>query len=223
MAESMSGFPPCPPGLEWLPHSRFNLRFNPFGELTRQQRITAAVVDIDEHVEWLHRGSRAIQFIGDCGRGKSTHLLAMLNQFPSAAHVYIPEDGPTPVIPPGNPLLIDEAQRLPWRVRREVFRRGMTLILGTHVDLISPLTRSGFAVRTIHVSADFDAPRLCEILNRRIELARLGPGKIPVITLQQAERLVARFGNDIRSTESYLYERLRILVRSSHGKMSLID
>lgn len=213
----------CPPALAWLPYSRFNLRCNPFGELTRQQRTAAAVVDIDDHVQWLAGARRAVQFIGDCGRGKSTHLLAMLHRFPTAAHVYLPAIGPTPEIAHGDPLLIDEAQRLAWWTRRSVFRRGVALILGTHADLISPLTRAGYKVRTIQVSENLDGPRLCEILNRRIELARLGPGKIPEITVVEAARLVARFGNDIRSTEAFLYERMRNVVRANHGELSFID
>lgn len=222
-AQTTNGFPICPPALAWLPHARFNLRYNPFGELTRQQRIAAAVVEIDDHVQWLVGARRAVQFIGDCGRGKSTHLLAMLHCFPTAAHVYLPAIGALPEIPHGDPLLIDEAQRLPWHVRWRVFRRGVPLILGTHTDLISPLTRAGYTVRTIHVSENHDGVRLCKILNRRIEMARLGPGKIPEITLDEAERLVERFGNDIRSTEAYLYERMRSLMRSNHGELPFVD
>ncbi|WP_203329134.1 hypothetical protein [Candidatus Laterigemmans baculatus] len=229
--------------LAWLPLAHLNLRYNPFGELTRQQRAAAAVVETDELVPWIQAAEphapspsaaearrstkacsmRALQFMGDCGRGKTTHLLTLQTQLPDSAYVYLAADAPTPAIPVGVPLLIDEAQRLPWLVRRRVLRRRVPLILGTHVDLAGPLERAGYRVRTIDVSEHLDARRLVEILNRRIELARLRPGELPRISQQDAERLIGRFGNNIRAIESYLYDQLHILTRTKHGKVRFVD
>lgn len=221
--------------LAWLPFAHLNLRYNPFGELTGQQRAAAAVVEIDELVDWL-RGPegdsesktrpptrRALQFMGDCGRGKTTHLLTLQTQFPGAAYVYLAADQPTPAIPVGDPLLIDEAQRLPWYVRRRVFRRGVPLILGTHLDLATPLGRAGYMVRTIEVSEHLDARRLVAILNRRIEMARLRPGELPLVSQQDAERLIGKFGNNIRAIESYLYDQLQNLMRTKNGQVRFVD
>ncbi len=62
------------------PFARFHLYRNPFGELTRQERAELAVVDLQPLVQWLNaptRKGQVLQFVGPCGHGKSTHLLAL--------------------------------------------------------------------------------------------------------------------------------------------------
>jgi len=59
------------------PYLRWNLLRNPFGELTRQERAELAVVDVAIYLAELQAGRTALHFLGDQGRGKSTHLLAI--------------------------------------------------------------------------------------------------------------------------------------------------
>ena len=194
----------------WLPFARFNLRCNPFGELTRDERAVVAVVEADRWLEWLQKETwRAVQFIGPCGRGKTTHLLALQAHLPGAHYVYLPQVGPLPAIPASNPLLVDEAQRLPWRVRREVFRRGAMLILGTHTNLTRPLRRAGYRVQTVAVAQSTDTAQVHAIMNRRIDLARLALGPVPQLTMTDAQSLVGRFGNNVRAMEADLYEQMQ--------------
>lgn len=101
----------------WLPWASCNLRRNPFGELTREERAEVAEVDVDRIAGRVAKPHTAVQLIGDCGRGKTTRMLALMNRFPDASYVYLPENGPCPAIADGNPLLIDEAQRLPRTAR----------------------------------------------------------------------------------------------------------
>ena len=63
------------PGLAF---AHLNLRRNPFGEPLRAERGELAVADrsmLEEWVERLQRPGFAVQFLGGCGRGKTTHLL----------------------------------------------------------------------------------------------------------------------------------------------------
>ena len=60
-----------------LPFAHLNLRFNPFGEATPEERAKLAVVDIERFAQRLCAPGFAVQFIGEHGRGKSTHLLAL--------------------------------------------------------------------------------------------------------------------------------------------------
>jgi hypothetical protein len=200
-----------------------NLRRNPFGELTREERVRAAVVDCAPLCEWLDADRRAVQFIGDCGRGKTTRLLAIAECCPHAAYVYLPPVGLRPDIPPGRPLLIDEAQRLPWRWRRRVWRRGGPLVLGTHVDLARSLRRFGYEVRTVDVAAELNPRLLRNVLNRRIELARLDERTTPRATDADARALISRFGNDVRTMERYLYDRIQRCAGGSDGQVRLVD
>src|SRR5262249_43157873 len=100
------------------PYRRWNLRRNPFGELTREERAELALVDVEQHLAELRQGRTALQFLGPCGHGKTTHLLALQRELDEAVYIYLPEDGPQPPIPAIRPLLLDEAQRLSSWQRR---------------------------------------------------------------------------------------------------------
>ena len=203
----------------WLPFAELNLLRNPFGELSREDRITAAVVDTDRWVGRLEDSRYALQLLGDCGRGKSTHMLALSSRFSTSAYVYLPEDQPLPLIPQGNPLFIDEAQRLPWWKRSPAFRRRVPLVLGTHQDLRAPLERFGYHVETVQVASFTSPARVHRVLNRRIELARLGPGDLPEISAAMVATLMEEFGDDLRSMEDWLYEQFQVIVNKEHDEI----
>ncbi len=191
------------------PFAHLNLSRNPFGELTRETRGELAVVSEFQFAGWLERlnsGDRfALQFIGPSGHGKTTHLLALRCHLARAEYLYLPEDGPQPRVPDARPLLLDEAQRLSkWRRWRLMHGRG-PLVLGTHADLSPALRRYGWEIETVMVTTLDSAERTLEILNRRIEAARAGPGDVPCLELSQAIRLQQRFGGDLRSIEQFLY------------------
>ncbi|QEF96296.1 hypothetical protein Mal15_03230 [Stieleria maiorica] len=229
--------PDCTPSLAPRPQSRWpgaNLFRNPFGELTRSERAELAVVSVDAIVAAIgHRSDadgqitfqprHAYQLIGDCGRGKTTRMLAIGKRFPSASYVYLPEDQPCPSIPTGEPLLIDEAQRLPGRVRRKVLASGVTLVLATHNDLSGALHRAGYTVTTEKIGLSLSVTQLTEILNRRIMASRRDPHRpVPRIGEDDVAELIRRFGTDVRSIESYLYDIVQAQV-SHHGEMRFID
>ena len=225
-----SAVPPAPPAPprpaspgHWLPFAHLNLRRNPFGELPPLERVRVAVVDIACWLPWLSGDRRALQWVGDCGRGKTTHLLALHARLPQAAYVYLPEEGGCPPIPAGRPLLIDEAQRLPWRTRSRVFNSGCPLVLGTHVDLSRPLRRHGYQVRTVQVAAGVDADRLATIINRRIDAARLAAGPVPQLSMGDAQRLLERWRDDIRGIEGFLYERMQQHAGGHRGEVRFVD
>ena len=150
-------------------------------------------------------------------------MLALKKRFADASYVYLPEDQPCPSIPAGNPLLIDEAQRLPRRVRRQVFIAGSTLVLATHKDLTRPLKKFGYTVVTERIGLGLTAERLVDILNRRINASRRDPRRSsPQVGLADAEELIRRFGTDIRQIESYLYDVVQSQ-ENHHGQMRFID
>ncbi len=60
------------------PYRRFNLVRNPFGELTRFEQAELAVCgQLSDWLELLKSPRAALQFVGDCGFGKTTLLLAI--------------------------------------------------------------------------------------------------------------------------------------------------
>ncbi len=205
-----------------LPWAWCNLWRNPFGELTREERAELAVVDVATLASHVHHPRTALQLIGECGRGKTTRMLALLRHFPDASYVYLDEDLPCGAIAEGVPLMIDEAQRLPRKVMHRIFATGLPLVLATHRDLTRPLKKAGYDVTTYQLGDTNNAQLVADSANRRIEASRLGPGPIPTLSRHDADRLVSRFGSDIRGIEGYLYEQVQLQVYSD-GEMRFVD
>lgn len=215
----------------WLPFSRWNLRYNPFGELMPSERAAVAVFDARPIALQLLQGQTAIQFIGQCGRGKTTHLLALQRHLaiPAAAAIYLP---PLSWAAPqwwyktlqlsGAAIIIDEAQRMPPPVRLALFRRRVPLVLGTHRDLTGPLRRAGYRVFTYAIGPQNDARHVAEVANARLAAARLTAAEVPQLSIEDAQWLVARFGDDLRAIESFLYHQVQQQV-GCNGQMRFVD
>lgn len=196
------------------PYTVHNLRRNPFGELTREERSELAVVEnLDEWMEALRDDRTALQFVGDCGFGKTTHLLAIEKCLPDAAYVYYPETGPRPALPCKRPVLVDEADRMGWRQHMKLLHGGGPIVIGTHVDYSWRLRLAGFRVVNVNVAFPKETSVLAKILNRRIEASRLVDGlPIPQIDEEFAEKLKLRFNSNLRCIEHFLYERFQLSI-----------
>lgn len=207
------------PGPVVSPWARLGLRRNPFGEPPPEDAGALIVApEVEGLAEHLRRAGSAVQVLGQEGRGKTARLRALGLRFPAAPYAYLPEDGPLPELPrvgkakPSVPaLLLDEAQRLPRRRRRRLFRtlaeRGATLGLASHQDLRRELEDAGLGVETT-VAAGLDPERLLAIVERRLEWARLERADRPPPrpSHAQAEELIRRFGDDLRGLLDHLYE-----------------
>jgi hypothetical protein len=180
-----------------LPYAHLNLRFNPFREATREERAALAVVDIDDLVPWLAAPRRVVQFVAPHGHGKSTHLIALHARFPGAPFIKIHE-GERAGIPEVPLVFIDEIELMPRR--RDLWRRSGSFAFGSHRDLGAELR--GLVVRTVVLGE----PRLRELVDRRIEWARRGPGPVPRVSDRTLATLTARHGGDVRAIEAELYD-----------------
>lgn len=196
------------------PYERFNLVRNPFGELPRAERAELAVVDeLDRWLALLNDSKTAIQFVGGCGFGKSTHLAAIEKHLPSATYVYYPETGHRPPLPRTRPLLVDEADRMGWRAHWRMLRESGPIVIGTHVDYAWRLSRCGFRVTTVDVERMVTPNLVARILNRRIEASRLDARMlVPQVNVEFAEQLLKRFESNLRRIEHFLYERFQLSI-----------
>jgi hypothetical protein len=122
----------------------------------------------------------------------------------------------------GNPLIIDEAQRIPGPVRARIFSRDTSLVLGTHRDLTRQLRWAGYRVITERVGPGNDAEHLRSVVNARLQAARLTAGDVPELSLAEAEVLIDRFGDDLRAAEGFLYHQVQRQA-SGDGQMRFID
>lgn len=160
-----------------LAFAHLNLRRNPFGEPERSERGGLAIVDERTLANWIRRLCEpgfALQFIGENGRGKSTHLLALHRRFPSAPIVFVGE-GEKHRLPSGAPFFLDEAQRVGRRRLARLFRRGGSVALGSHANHFTELAAAGLDVVTVYPAADLEPAKLARILERRIRRAQRSP------------------------------------------------
>lgn len=188
-----------------LAFEHLNLKYNPFGELTPDERARLAVTNVADFVERLSHSGFALQIMGEQGRGKTSHLLALKRHFPDAAYIYYPEAGPRPVVPQSPILFLDETQRFSQAERLALFKRKAALVIATHQDHIAEFNRVGLEHHTIHLKG-ISAQRLHLILEKRLEAARRTQGAIPYFEDDGVQTLIAQFGDDLRSMEDYLYD-----------------
>lgn len=207
------------------PWAAWGLRRNPFGEPPREEAGGLVVMpELDEVVAHVGAAPAALQLLGDAGRGKTARLARLGSAFPGSVYVYLPEDGPRPAIPDlvSVPLALrlDEAQRLPRRRRRRLFReaarKGLSLAIASHEDLGAELEGAGLAVKT-RVVAGLDAAQLRAIVARRLEWASARVCRVPVLDDATAERLLERFGDDLRSLLDHLYDLFQSAPRTDDG------
>ena len=195
--------------MDSIPFIHLNLRRNPFGDFDAEERTQLANVELGSALEHLRPRSQshtpALQIIGQKGYGKTTHLLSIATHFPDAAYVHIPEGEHVKIPSFGEPLLIDEAQRLTLWQRLWLFRSRRTLVLGTHRDFTQHLKWAGRSVLTLNAARHTTPARIEQILNDRIKSVRRCSESIPVVTSATAEKLFALYGNDLRSMQHHLY------------------
>lgn len=180
------------------PFAHLNLRRNPFGELDADERAALAVVDVAPLAD-----GEVVQFIGDSGRGKTTHLLALMRLHADALYDRLGEGETRPhvAVRRGGIWLLDEAQRASPRFLRRGVERARACAFGTHQDLSAALGRS---VKTVHVGG-LSPEKLDAIVRRRIEAVRRGPGPLPRVPQATLQALIHRHGDDLRAIERTLY------------------
>lgn len=193
-----------------LAFKRLNLRWNPFGEAAPDDIARLAVVEVEQYVERLKHPRFAVQCLGEAGRGKSTHLLALHRFFPSMPYLRFREDAKLPRIPHAPVLFLDEAQRLPPGQRMRVFSRIASFVIGTHEDHSIELARAGVEVASIRLRG-LASGRLAEIIQRRIEWARRGPGPVPSLSASEITWLIEQYGDDLSAILGRLYEEFQTL------------
>ncbi len=191
-----------------LPYAKQNLRYNPFGELDRQDRIDLAIprCDFDEVTRFVLMDKSAVQFIGEMGSGKSTHLLLLASQLPQFGYLHLPVDQ-SRIVLPKEFLLVDEAQRIPRLQVKSLFQQANHILLGTHRCFEKRLLRLGFQVKTINLDLLPNDQWLQSAFQRRIDRARRSDRTVPQIQLSTVLKLRNKFGNNIRAMERQLYEQ----------------
>jgi hypothetical protein len=200
-----------------LPFAHLNLRFNPFGELTREQRAATAIINLDKLPALNSKSRIAIQFIGEHGRGKSTHLIALHKQFKNSPYTQI-HIGDKPTFNNNDVQFIDSIEMLPAARRKKIYRSTNILAITTHNDLTNELQTAGFEVINKRITVD-NEQHIKQIFDTRIELARRNTGLLPDIDINTVRTLITKFNDDIRAMEHHLYETFQQLQEIGNVKV----
>lgn len=189
-----------------LPFAHLNLRRNPFGEVPPEHRGRLAVVDLDPFLDRLTEPGFVVEFLGESGRGKTTHMRALWDHFRDAPFVKVTNNPRQYHVPRGPVVFIDEAQFLMRWHRRRTFRQNKTsFVVGTHESLASTYERHGLAYESVEVGGT-DPDSVAEMIERRVEWARRGPDEVPKVSDRAVTALIERHGDDLRAIEHHLYE-----------------
>ena len=92
--------------------------------------------------------------------------------------------------------------------------------VGCHVSLAPALGRRNVEVKVIEVANQGNVGRLQEMLNRRVKRSVANPAA-PHPSVEEADVrwLISQYGDDIRSMERYLYERVQRMEGEADGEM----
>lgn len=191
-------------------YATLNLRWNPFSEPNQEERADLAV----QMPEFLLEPKKAILILGEKGRGKTTHLLALHQKTPDAPYIHLPEFGRQPSITRANIIFLDEAQRLPRSTRRFIWQRAKTWVIASHENHTYELEQAGFRVEVLHLTG-LTLEKLEAVIEKRLEWARRSEGQIPHIPQQKLEQLLEQFGDDLRTIEGPLYDEYQKLSKES--------
>lgn len=184
--------------------SHLNLRFNPFGELSREERSQVTHVELDDLPALLTQPRQAVQFIGGHGRGKSTHLIALHTHFDNASYTQI-QEGSKPIFKKAPLQFVDSIDFLSKAQRRKVYKKSHSLAFTTHVDLTKELVEMEYEVHSRTIS-QVNTEALQNMFTNRIEFARRDEGEIPTVGCETIAILQERYKDDIRAMELCLYD-----------------
>jgi hypothetical protein len=202
----------------FFPFDRLGLVRNPFSALTEDEWAALA---------WLHPAVKAaldnpspiLQIRAESGRGKSSALLAIKRELLSRGldphYVYL-EPGVHRLEPAqraGDPLLLDEIERLPLRTRRRLFAEKLRstgglpcLVFSSHADLVPEIEALQSAAAGSVTIPPISQTELADLLNARIRSASSGAGLPVWLTPGAADLLSELYRDDLRMIERELYE-----------------
>ncbi|MGL5081788.1 MAG: hypothetical protein ACRC8A_09905 [Microcoleaceae cyanobacterium] len=192
------------------PYEELGLRCNPF--------IAEQTAGVSKGL-WLDRGfSQApqpgrrmlVQFMGEKGAGKTSHLLHWQQQT-GGSYAYYPPGWGRWQIPPIEPIAYwDEADRIPlpllFGALAQASRQRATIVVGTHRDLSWAGRSVGLKVRTIQFSS-LTPEAILAWAKQRIEAARLPGCQSVDLQLHQAEieQIATKSGTSWRKVATELH------------------
>jgi len=199
-------------GLSLDHYSSLNLRANPFSYLDDRELLQTIESRIEletiaKHIE--SSSSCFIQFYGNKGLGKSTHLKALYyDYFPDAEFCKLKKNKRQYIAKTPKILFVDSFQLLSLKNKFQLLNNQQRIIIASHYSH----GFLNFKNREINKSFNFNQLKLSlELLNRivtnKIKLVQISKTKpIPMIKKEYLQTLLKKNKNNLRAIQMELYK-----------------
>jgi len=194
-----------------LAYVRLNLRHNPFGEATLEQRRHLALLPDTIPLDVISQKGYLLQVCGEVGCGKSSYLLALSRLVDGAVYIRC-GPGLNMSYSPRQQLLVDEYDLVSERKRVRLLKKFTVKAVATHRDFSAEIKRQGYEVMTVNPAESMTPDLLERIVQQRLEWARRGPGPLPAIDRDTLAELSVRSNNNVRTVENLLYDRVQAML-----------
>lgn len=191
------------------PFAHLNLMFNPFGSLTNAEvsKLIVPVLNLEDLATFLNTHQNvAIQFFGDKGRGKTTHLIALHKIFPNAPIIFLERNKAKPTIPQSKIVFVDGVHKLWFWRRWKLWKQPQSIIFTSHFDYKKEFKNHKSNFLSFEIK-NWDLSHLHQILTNRIEMATENiEHSVPRISLETLEKLHQKYGDNFRGIIFELYD-----------------
>lgn len=194
-------------------YAYLNLKYNPFSYLNDEElfSITSDRINLEKLVTKISTcKSCFVEFYGNKGRGKSTHLqLLHYKYFPEATFYKLKKTKTYAIKPIKNMLIIDSFQLLSLKNKLNLLQKQKQLIITSHYSHRFLSSKRGLNDSINFSKLDLKVNDLEKIIATRMELARLNKEKpIPKITQTFIGKLLKTHKNNLRQIQAELYQQL---------------
>lgn len=188
-----------------------NFKYNPFSGVLAED-LNAILVprfNIETLVSKINQSKSpiTIEFLGKKGRGKTTHLMHLQQQFKDCPIVFLTANSSASEVlqNPSNTLFVDSIHHLKLRERIQLFQQEKNIIYTTHYTrkwecLIAKKELNSFQFNGI------DAKTLQDVLNKRLLLATTKELEAEnLFSIKDSIDLIKKFKDNYRAIINHLY------------------
>lgn len=187
-----------------LPFAHLNLTRNPFGQLSEEERNRIFVADVEPYRTFIETPGHALEFVAPAGRGKTSHLRALYDQFPDASFVRVENDDQEVLDVDSSVLFVDEFHFLHEKKRNQLYSQVRNLVIAAHVSFVDEMKSHGFDVRSIRLNG-YAPETLRRMFERRIQYCRRTDDPVPRLSNDVIQSLIDRYADNVRAMEHHLY------------------
>ena len=193
-----------------IQNSDLNFNYNPFGGISDSE--LAQIIIPPSFIKEIHHlisteNNRIIELVGAKGRGKTSHLKLIHQQYPNAPIFLLDNAKEFENIKQNtsNLIFIDSIHHLSLKQRLKLFKQNKTIVLTTHWRRffeyrVANTTFKSYAFKGINPE------KLKTILQNRIGIAsNTSPAQI-MLNQRIIRKLIHQFKDDYRGILNYLYE-----------------